>query len=1629
MNTRIPKTCGASILVLCLAAFQSAHAWKVGTHVASGNQVLDDFSATGRTPLDLNGSTTIQFNDPLTGRTLSLGVTKKDALEAIKKWPEYFRGGLIGPDGFPDMATGQMVEHANQAPFIWKGLKMIKTKAPSTIKSYWTNYQVPDALLPTSWLEERSTPSQFRSVDFAMSMFKEAKAYIEPVEVTTKGGWLGAPLIGVGNTLFGLPKQVVKTVGADEQQQILAFIIGYIGHCIGDGMGHTYINEYASGAWDYLDGQGLFGPETEEIKHVVTEGFIDKRVPGSLRNSDGVAGSAEDRYTIAIPVKFLDKFFSTRHASQDVGDRDGDAEEFLAAYTDIDQYYGGPFYSYFNMQVDAGDHIEDWANARGFLDVVEDLDPYVSFLASVDELIESIPGWDKVQEFQNWAKGDLLQSLTFGALNCESPQNVGFFEVWKRLSSIRGNISKWKDHSEIVRRNWLMMSRCTAENLAKINGGKNVNGAVSYHDACAEMADAAWSDQQNASNKSLYRGSIRVEAPSTKLNNETADQEFLRETKESFRGEDVNGQSFEKANQHRLAAANIERAFSYLLGVSITIDDLMEIFSVGSMQPTLDYYCGMADPVSETDEAHRNCFNISKRGELLLLLEGFCLYDAGKDAVKCVTDMGKKWDDCKNGGEAGCRANSLAKIRIPEVCVPRYCKKIFRKKFCIGGGCVGGETITNYVWLGVCYTGVYTGCAVYDVASTAVCEVGTLGDFAGCSLGAIDKAVFTLNPFKTYFRKLDQGCDALTEARKDVALYREFDTKAEREDYLRKRGVPIDQINELKRIWASVMDKIAGLPDTYMLNLVYLKEDLRDGQYVPIVKSSLADAKTRILNANESDKDEALKFIAELDSLVDDIAADRNAFHMPFDAADMSASIDKLSNASTKASLKTRLAATQALVQKAKTNPRQNGLVEDIDAEISLIKSIDLGEASAFNSQGDEQRDAILEVMADLRLFVVATKDGVSFNNYPILRTNLTNLVTSGTKGAGYASRAVDIIVKYVAIPVIPGPTAQKVIAQMGDNLPITFTPFYNTIQGIKTDAVISSTDWSNLFAKAGLSTDLLPWNKPKAKNDQRQIYSSICQDPSLAGWDAVSIYCDVLKSNDDPNCFGCKSPTVAKGANQSWEDYLKGASVYEEVSTGLVWDWTRGIYAWGENGAAPTSYTNFPLSSNAATFSTLYGNIFRNPNCKGSFSSSPSSKEVVIGSSFTLTASLADGSSPAQAYIWLKNGVEIAGGPNPVYTKTNFQASDIGEYWVVAVTSCGTRIASGHALVTKKSLTSIYVDASAQVGGDGSTWTGAFQKLEDAIGAAADNATISIAQGTYQPAIAVGTFALGAGMRLLGGYAPGGSTRDPSLYVTTLSGSYLKPLITIEDKNAELNGLVLAAGSPSEAVAAAIDFYTPKAARSLVVENVRIQGMTSPSFSGTVLSLRSSGFASQLTMSNVRFESNHVSSAVVGLYGGVANFTNIRFEGNNGGVLIYNSGASTSYRNVLMAGNVCQSSSGGVIQNHGTFTADFLTITGNTDPSGVNVPKPSITGSVGGTVRNSIVWDDASSSATSISIAFSRSIAKGQAGIQPELDVLYRPTANSSAKRLADPAEAGTLDLDGVARPSAPDAGALQGP
>jgi hypothetical protein len=316
----------SSVGVAVIAGFfvcQPAHAFKMTTHVASANLTEDKLA----TMVAASGTGTLVFI--VKGQRLEIPVAVGDAYQAVMRHPDFFRAGVIGPDGFPDLITGQMVHHGNESP----SLKSWTHSAASELN--------PPTHNTTDPYESREGPAELRAVDFAMALLDFANS---------------------GAYAFDGP--------SSEHEKVLGYIMGYFSHGVGDGFGHAWINEIAGGAWDLGRGGGMWGPASEEVRHVAIETLVDSRVPSNLVSSPG--SSQLDRVAMTAPSRFLDAFYAspTPHA-QAFGNKSGDIVDFVSYYRNLDRFFGGPFYNYFNLQADTPDALENFSQAKPLFDLAQ----------------------------------------------------------------------------------------------------------------------------------------------------------------------------------------------------------------------------------------------------------------------------------------------------------------------------------------------------------------------------------------------------------------------------------------------------------------------------------------------------------------------------------------------------------------------------------------------------------------------------------------------------------------------------------------------------------------------------------------------------------------------------------------------------------------------------------------------------------------------------------------------------------------------------------------------------------------------------------------------------------------------------------------------------------------------------------------------------------------------------------------------------------------------------------------------------------------------------------------------------------------------------------------------------------
>ncbi|MEO1535748.1 MAG: right-handed parallel beta-helix repeat-containing protein, partial [Planctomycetota bacterium] len=113
-----------------------------------------------------------------------------------------------------------------------------------------------------------------------------------------------------------------------------------------------------------------------------------------------------------------------------------------------------------------------------------------------------------------------------------------------------------------------------------------------------------------------------------------------------------------------------------------------------------------------------------------------------------------------------------------------------------------------------------------------------------------------------------------------------------------------------------------------------------------------------------------------------------------------------------------------------------------------------------------------------------------------------------------------------------------------------------------------------------------------------------------------------------------------------------------------------------------------------------------------------------------------------------------------------------------------------------------VFVDWQAAPGGDGSSWSDAFDSLDDALDAAGSGDELWVRRGTYQPGSLFGrdsTFEIPGGVAVFGGFEGGETSRaqrDPQDNQTTLTGGgNLYSVVTIEQDGVTLDGFTITGG------------------------------------------------------------------------------------------------------------------------------------------------------------------------------------------------------------------------------------------
>lgn len=206
-----------------LAYTPAALAWKPTTHVYFGQQALKDALDDGKVTIYR-----VEYaNGKVTQQKIGDYPVDTNILAALRQYPAQYHAGILGPDAYPDILTGQQVIHPKPQE------TGISGGANTWLKYLWNASNAPG-----------------------------------------------------NNTL-----------------PIKAFVVGYLTHAAGDMYGHTFINNFSGAAFTITPPDGPLNA----IKHIVVEGYVDKRLDQRELNSDffnaSIAGVEDFIYHNMIDAK------------------------------------------------------------------------------------------------------------------------------------------------------------------------------------------------------------------------------------------------------------------------------------------------------------------------------------------------------------------------------------------------------------------------------------------------------------------------------------------------------------------------------------------------------------------------------------------------------------------------------------------------------------------------------------------------------------------------------------------------------------------------------------------------------------------------------------------------------------------------------------------------------------------------------------------------------------------------------------------------------------------------------------------------------------------------------------------------------------------------------------------------------------------------------------------------------------------------------------------------------------------------------------------------------------------------------------------------------------------------------
>ncbi|MDR7869257.1 MAG: copper amine oxidase N-terminal domain-containing protein [Tissierellaceae bacterium] len=218
------------IFILISLTTTPAHAWKVKTHVYSANLILDEIrNNNGYVEIKPYGKFKV---DPELEHMLSI-------------YPNFYRGGSLGPDLQPDIIIGQTIFH----PGVGLG-----TSGGFIEELWWSANNIKDRELTEA---ERMSYYSMQSI-------------------------INRPIVNPNDK----NDPASKYLKAHNRDQARAYVLGLMAHAAGDYFGHSYINNWSGGTWPNM-ADGLSLAEKDNIRrHSVIEKYIDSKIPTDYKSKD-----------------------------------------------------------------------------------------------------------------------------------------------------------------------------------------------------------------------------------------------------------------------------------------------------------------------------------------------------------------------------------------------------------------------------------------------------------------------------------------------------------------------------------------------------------------------------------------------------------------------------------------------------------------------------------------------------------------------------------------------------------------------------------------------------------------------------------------------------------------------------------------------------------------------------------------------------------------------------------------------------------------------------------------------------------------------------------------------------------------------------------------------------------------------------------------------------------------------------------------------------------------------------------------------------------------------------------------------------------------------------------------------